>query len=359
MSSPADLSPAETTPVDPPPRRRNAFRTAVQFIGVLGSIALLGWCISQAFKPENRQQLQHLADAPAHQVAILLALSAAYILVNACILWCGIRPTRKLRFADVAAVQCICVVLGYLPLKLATIFRALVHNRRDCVPVLTIGAWLANAFNTLLMVVSCVIGASLIHKGIDAIWVAIVAGLLITSTTLLVLFCRFFAGPRGLARFIAIADRVPGPLFARIARSKFFGHVHEGFAMLADPRWTAACVCLRLVDIGVQSARFWLAGSILGVGVSPEQSIMIASSYFLIGILSPTGALGAREAGSTGLAAALGIAALHAGQDGQATFAVVALTVSASEAVVALCLAALGVVWLRPDRLITRLRNAA
>ncbi len=353
MSDPDTPSAAPPPIPDAPERRRGSpLRLIVQLAGVAGAIALLYWCIAQAFKPANRSQLERLADAPAGQVAVLLALSAAYVLINGAILWCGIRPTRRLRFSDVAAVQSICVVLGYLPLKLATIVRILIHNRRDRVPVLTIGAWLANAFNLMLVVMGSLLAASLLHRTIDAVWFAIAAALVTAGATALVAFCRYFAGDRGLARFIAIADRLPGAIFAKAARSSLFANLHEGFAMLASPKWTAACVLLRLVDIGVQSARFWLAAHILGVAIDVDQCILIASTYFLIGILSPTGALGAREAGSTGLAAALGISALHA--DGGASFAVVALTVSASEAVVALSLAALGVVWLRPDRLLLR-----
>ncbi len=335
--------------------RRGRGRTIVQIVGVLGGVALLGWCVAQAFKPANRSQLERLADAPAASVALLLSLSAAYVLTNSLILWCGIRPTRKVPFSSVAAVQAVCVVLGYVPLKLATVFRVLVHNRRDHVPVFTIGAWLINAFSVMLLVMGSLIGASSLHHQIDAAWIALASTFLLLSVGALVLFCRAFAGERGLQKFIALAEKTGITKLSSAARSRFFAHLHEGFAMLASPGWTAACVVLRLADIGVQSARFWVASRILGVEIAPDQCILIASTYFLIGILSPTGALGAREAGSTGLAAALGISALHAG--GGATFAVVALTVSATEAVVSLALASLGLVWLRPDRLLIRRRS--
>lgn len=335
------------------------WKIAAQALGVLCTIALLAWCVSQAFKPANRAQLEKLAEAPWELVTLLLMLSAAYILVNGAILWAGIQPTRKLGYLNVTAVQAICVVLGYLPLKLGTVFRMIVHNRRDGVPVLTIGAWLSNAFAVLLIVSGSLVFASMIHPHVDWKWAALAAAPLSISMVALVAICRALAGERGLGRAIALADRVPTRFVGRMARSRFFAHAHEGFAMLASPKWTSLCVLLRLLDVGVQSSRFYIAGRLLGVPVDPEQCVLIASAYFIIGIVSPTGAIGAREAGSTGLAAALGISALAATPGGPATFAVVALTVSATEALVSLTLASLGVVYLRPDRLLLKQRGRA
>ena len=72
---------------------------------------------------------------------------------------------------------------------------------------------------------------------------------------------------------------------------------------------------------------------------------MIAgSAFFLIGVVAPTGQLGAREAGTTGI-----MAALHS--EG---LVVAVLMVSAVEAAVVLLAAMAGGAYLRLDRLLGR-----
>lgn len=324
---------------------RRLARAAVQCIGFLAGLGLLGWCISLAFKPDNRQQLEHLREASAAQLLGLLGLSLATLTLNGLIFWVSVRPVRRLRAADVIATNAIATFLGYLPFKLGLVARIAIHNRRDRVPLLTIGAWFATMALTLSIAIWPPALAGLWRKQLDGPWLLTTASAVITLTLAAILLARTFHGPAGLNRLGAIFGRLPiaGPL----VRSHPFRQIHAGFDMLASPRCTPAAVGLRLLDLVVISARFALASAVLGQPIPWDSAFLVAATFFIIGILSPFGVLGTREAGTTGMAALL----LPGGDEAARSFAVVALLVSATEAIAFLAAAGIGLAWLRPDRL--------
>lgn len=349
MNNAADPNPA---PAPPGPtaqraarRPRTLARAIVQSIGFLTGLGLLGWCVSLAFKPENRQQLEHLREASPLQLLGLLGLSFATLLINGLIFWVSIRPARRLRAADVVATNAIATFLGYLPFKLGLVARIAIHNRRDRVPLLTIGAWFAAMAVTLAIAIGPPALAGLWRRQLDGPWLITTAVAVLTLTVTAVLLARLFAGRVGLERLYRLFGRMPlaGPL----VHSRRFTQLHAGFDMLADARCTGAAVALRLLDLVVISSRFALASVVIGSPIPWESAFLVASSYFIIGVISPFGVLGTREAGTTGIAVLL----LPGGESAGQAFAVVALLVSATEAIAYLAAAGLGLAWLRPDRL--------
>lgn len=337
-------SPEPDGPAQPSGPRRVA-RIALQCGGFIAGLALLGWCVSLAFKPENRHQLEHLREASPAQLLGLLGLSLATLLVNGLIFWVTIRPARRLRAPDVLATNAIATFLGYLPFKLGLVVRIAIHNRRDRLPLLTIGAWFAAMAITLSIAIWPPALAGLWRKTLDGPWLLTTAAAVISLTAAAILMARHFAGPPGLARLHRVFGRLPiaGPAM----HTRAFTQLHSGFDMLGHPRSTTAAVGLRLLDLVIISARFALASAIIGAPIPWDSAFLVAATFFIIGLLSPFGVLGTREAGVTGIAALL----LPGGDSAGQNFAIVALLVSATEAIAYLAAAGVGLAWLRPDRL--------
>lgn len=347
----SDTPPLPTPPNPGPSSARARVRIAVQVAGFLVGLTMLGWCVRVALQPSNQAQFSRLTGAPAWSILGMLGLTAASIVLNGVIFWATIRPVRRLRVSDVVAVNALATFLAYLPFKPSAVARVVIHNRRDGVPVGVIGAWFAAVAAVLLVALAPPTLASLWRPTIDAPWIAAAGGGVILLASAMMIVARFFRGERGIERIHAILDPLRLRIAQRFLRSRSWLHLHEGFTILSSPGVVAGTVALRLTDAGVQAARFVLAASILGQALPVEQAVIVAVTFFLIGVVSPTGMLGFREGGATGLAAALAF------KDSE-QFAAVALLVGAAEAIVNLTGAAAGLAWLRPDRLFKRTGGA-
>lgn len=326
-------------------------RSAVQLIGFAAGIALLWWCITLAFKPDNREQFQRLADADTGQLILLFGMSLATLVINGLIFWVALLPHRRLDVLGVVSTNAIGTLLSYLPFKLSVVLRFAIHNRRDKVPILTIAAWFGAIAATTLIGLGPMAMASIWRGKVDPLWWAATIGGTLLGTAACVAVSSFFAHDRGLERLHRALDPLlVGPLKAAV-RGDAFRKLHGVFALLARPGAVSGAVLLRLADLGSQAVRFAVAASILGVELSPEHTVLIASTYFLIGMLSPFGMLGTREAGALVVAELIGIG------DAAESLVVVVLAISATESLVNLACGALGVAYLRPDRLIRRNGN--
>jgi hypothetical protein len=326
--------------------RRSPLGVAVQLLGFLAGIALLVWCGLEAFKPANREQLARLGDASVSELITLFALSLATLVLNGLIFWAVLIPEKRLKAGDVLAINAIASMLAYLPFKLSVVARVAIHNRRDGVPLLTIAAWFGAVAVLVLTALGPVGGASLWRRGVDGLWWLASGAGVIGITLVMIALAGLLAGDRGLERIQRALALVRIGFLHRALRSRAFGRLHGVFGMLAHPGAVWGATAMRLADLGAQTARFVVAASILGVTLSWEQAVLVASTYFLIGMLTPFGMLGTREAGSVGLASLLGMG----GED--ESLVVVILAVSASETLVTLAGAAAGAAWLRADRLL-------
>ena len=329
--------------------RRRGMRIAFQLLGFVLGLALLAWCIAGALSESNRAQLAKLGDASFAAVAGLIFLCIASLACNGAIFWCAIRPVRKLNALDVQATNAVGTLLAYAPFKLSLLFRILIHTRRDGVPLLMVGGWFAavaigiTAGTLPLFVTSLVLGR------VTPIFAASVLGGLLVLHLVIWRLSAVFAREKGLALLQRLADRLTPSVIARFTRSGSFVNLHAAFDMLSHPWYLALQMVLRAVDLCLLSARLLLAASVLGVSISASQSVIYAAVHFALGALSPTGALGTREGVTAGLASVIDPALAD-------QLKLVLLVVLAVESAVTLGAAALGLVRLRPDRLLRAAR---
>jgi hypothetical protein len=183
------------------------------------------------------------------------------------------------------------------------------------------------------------------REQIDAKTLALIVGGMALTYTVTLVVARTFAHAKGLARLHKITDPLNIKILNKGMHSTFFHNFHAGFAMLAHPWTLLLSMTIRTADLLVQAARFWLAAKDVGVELGWEAAILIATTFFLTGVISPAGTLGTREGAATVAAKLLpGVNA-----DG---FYVVTLVVSASEMLANAVFGTAGLVYLRPDRLL-------
>ena len=348
-----DTTPQTTTPQATTPGRR-VLRLTLQALGFAIGLLLLGWCVKTALSPDNREQLAKLGEATPGQVALLLGLSAGTLTINGLLFWITLRPVKRVPAVDHVAINALCTFLAFLPFKLGALTRVAINNRRDGVPILTIGAWYGGMFAVMLATYLPAMGASMWRGGVDGLWWLACLGGAAVLLGAGVAVATPFAGERGLERLHRLVDRSRLPLVGRLARSDHFTRLHTAADMMAAPGHVFAAGVLRLLDLGIMSGRFVVAGSIVGVAFGWEEAVLAASAYYIIGMVSPFGMLGAREAGTAWWVGALGMAATsgQSAEEVARSLTVLTLFITGTESVVLLAGAAAGTAWLRPDRLL-------
>ncbi len=333
-------------------RRRNL---VIQIVGILAGIASLAYAFSKAFDPSNKQQWAKLSDVSSGHLALIFALSAAALLVEGLSFWVLLRPIKRLRAIDVIATNNLCTFLAYLPFKLSAITRFVIHNRRDGVPVPTIMAWFG-AF-ALVMMATFIPAVLLVGAmgAIDGRWGAVIGALLLVLGVGLLMVGRWFRGDAGVDRLVKFLRSLRLGRAEPLLRTRVWKNLHSGFDVFASPSTVVGALILRVAHAAILTWRFVAVAMVFGLAPSLSVSFQLAIAFFFIGAASPAGMAGLREGAVTGLA---GI--LLKGTPAEAsigTYAAVALLVSATEALVFLIGGALGLLWLRPDRLL-KLRNA-
>ncbi|MEM1424421.1 MAG: lysylphosphatidylglycerol synthase domain-containing protein [Planctomycetota bacterium] len=316
--------PAGTRADAPIVRRRGPGALALQTVGALVGIGLAVWAVALAFGGENADAIERLRDASALAIAGLLGLTALHITLNGVLFYVTLRPLEGAGRASVLRVVMINTIptlLAVLPFKLGFVARVGLHRRLDGLSFRTLGAWMG-AFAVLTVATLAPAGAiGLFADG--ALWWA-----LLVAAPMLGLGCVLIA-----ARLAARS----GPLRRLMLGSE---------RALADPRTLAANYAIRMVDIGVQGARFALAASVVGITLEPQHAMLLGASYFLVVAIAPAGALGVAEIVTAGVATSVGL--------DQQAFALVALVVSASHYLGAFLLSIPSAVVLRPDRVFAR-----
>jgi hypothetical protein len=338
--------------------RGRAVRIAIQIIGFVAGIAAIGWCLKTALKQENREQFAKLADAPAELIALMLGLSLLTLALNGVAFWVAIRPVKRIPLPDVLATNGLCTFLGYLPFKAGAIVRFAIHNRRDKVPVATIGAWFGSLAVVMLLSFAVMTGAAIGRGRIDPIWFALAVGLALASGGVLIAVARAFRGEPGLQRLERLVGLTRIAALKRPLRWNIWLQLHAGFDMLSSPGAVLGGMANRMLDSAVQAARFVVAAKILKLTSFPiedftlQQALMVSLMYFIVGVVSPSGLAGLRE-GAVGAWAAplLAMAGMHSADD-ERTFIALGLLVSATEFFAFVLGAGLGLAWLRPDRLL-------
>lgn len=332
-----------------PARQRRGLPQSVmlllQILLFAGGLALLWWVVREATKPENKEALDRIRNAPLADLAALMALTVATFLVQGCSFWAAIRPVRKLPMLGVQATNAVAGLLANPPGKLSIIWRFFIHNRRDGVPVLTIGAWFVAATVGISAGTIPVFFTSYFHTTIDGFWAACVAGGLVAMHLLVYGAASIFAGEVGLARVRRLVRFLLPGRFKGFADSPAIGRLQAGADMLAHPGWLAAQMLLRVLDLLILSARLWLCARIAGINLDYAPALVLGAFRFAIATLLPSGAVGSQEAGTIKVAERFAPAAASA-------MPAVLLLMLAAELVVSTVLALAGAIYLRPDRLL-------
>jgi hypothetical protein len=338
--------PNTTNPSEDPPSPMSKKRLLVVLVQVVGfgiGIALLIWAVGVAMREENREQLSKLSDASPMEIMLLLSLAALSVGFNGIIFWTVINPIHRLRPTDVIATNAIATFMAYLPFKLSVVTRFVIHNRRDKVPVLTIGAWIIAEAILMTAVLGPLVLVSIWLKEINALWWVVSIISVIVCTTVGSAMARQLSGEIGVARLGRLG------LSERITSSEAFGRVHTGIDMLGNARTTLITNAFRFTDIITFALRFYVAAQVLDLPISMQDSLLLGTTYFIIGAASPAGMLGTREAGTIAIAELVGISsgALSETESGQIPIAAAVIFVTAVEAVVNLGCAGFGIAWLK------------
>lgn len=326
--------------------RRGGWKMVVQIVGFVIGLALLVWCVVQAFSPKNQEQLAALRNAPWALVAALFATNVLIIASAGMNFYLALRPVRRINFLDLHATNAIAILLAYAPFKLSMVFRVLVHHRRDRLPLALIAAWFACVTLAMLAAFGPLVLASVTGQGIDARWFAVAAAGAVFAWLCLWQAARFFSGERGMQRIHGLARATGIAAAERFAVSKLVHNLHDGLGMLNKPQRVASLIGMRLLDMVIQATRFYIAAKLLGIEMTWESAVLIASTHFIIGVISPSGMMGTREAGAAGLASYL-----HVADMSQA--AAVGVLILATEAIVNVTLAVVGVLRLGVGRMFT------
>lgn len=326
-------------------RKPSMAKLVLQLLGFVLGLVLLAWCARLAFSEENREQLQNLRDAPLHLVVSLLALSSIGVIANGLTFWFVLRPVRRIQLTGMIATNALATFLAYLPFKLSLMARIAIHRQRDGVPIPLIGPWFAAIGVVLLATVAPILLMAAWRREVDALWIVILAVLLVIAAGVLTIAARTVGGQRGLRMAQTLADKQPIGLVKRITRSETFILFDEGLEMLGSFWQSLGAIGLRVVDIAAMAGRFYIASRIVGTPMPAGDSLVGSVVYFIIGVFSPIGALGTREGGTAELLKRFGEIDFE-------QLALIALVVTAAEMIVNAVLAAAGIAWLRPDRLI-------
>ncbi len=306
-----------------PPRRWSPARMAMQLIGGLLALGLLGWALSLALSDDNRASLENLSSAEPWRIISLFALSALAVVLSGLMFWVVIRPERPVPLASVMGANAIAMGLGLVPLKLGMVARVLIHHRRDGVPFKDIVAWVAAMAALSVAILGPLALACLWRGDIDPLWWLVgVGGALAASAA-------------GVAVGGASASR---PWLARMSLGSW--------RLVRHPVGVGTHAALRLTDLGLLGLRFWLAATMAGVAMSPGHAMLYAVVYVTMVVGGPVGRVGFAEMAVAGVAAAVG--------QKPSDLALVAITVTAVEALTSLGAAAIACFWIRPDRLMAR-----
>lgn len=300
-------------------------KIALQVIGWLAGIALLAWVIHGAVQqgggdgapgaPGEGGGWQRIRDADPWLIAALLGCTLASAIFNGTAFWITIQPIRRVRWWDMQVLNLVANMLNYAPVRLGALLRVVYHLRVDRLTLLQIGAWFALIAYLLLLGIGACLLATLLHERIDLVWLAIVIGVMVAGAGA----ARFFAGNRLVARYGRGVDQV---------------------VCFSPGLWGA--VVLRLLDLAAFAGRMWAAVAILGLAMSPADTIVLAM-VALAADLVPFGKLGFREFCVAAAAARLSMQSA----DIDAAFKQLALIDSAGQALVYLPLGALAMLAMR------------
>lgn len=305
------------------PRRWSPARVALQSAGALLAFGLLVWALTLALSEKNQASLDQLRQADAWRVAQVIGLSAVSVGLSGLLFWVVARPERRVPLASASAANAIAMGLGLVPFKMGMVARVLIHHRRDGMAFKDIVGWVAAIAALSVVTLVPLALAGVWRRDLDALWWIVGVGGVCLGHGIGIVVGR------------AAASR---PVLARVSLGSW-RFVRHGSGV-----WSHGVI--RLVDLALLGVRFWLVASMSGLALSMGDAMLFGVVYITLVVGSPFGRIGFAEMAVAGVATALGHDAEH--------LALVAITVTAAEAITSICLAAVSFVYIRPDRLMAR-----
>jgi len=306
---------------------RRALRILVQALGAVLGVALFFWALRMAFTPENQASVRRLLDAPWRLVAAMILLNVATIIVNGLVFWVTSIPVKRVGVLSAILTNAVSSFLAFLPFKISALTRIYLHHRRDGVPLRGVVGWMIGAGLTALAAMVPVVAACALAPVVGGWWLVIaIAG--------------------------AFACTAIGVWLARLAdaRIPWLRALSLGSTVVARNAWVMHAGCaLRLLDFALQTGRFLVAASAMGLAVAPARAALDATVYFVIGAASPGGVLGFREGGLAWIRSLMSV-----DDDAAEQIALLALAVTGAEAATFCVLAVIAAAWMRLDRLVFR-----
>ncbi|MFM9959373.1 MAG: lysylphosphatidylglycerol synthase domain-containing protein [Phycisphaerales bacterium] len=304
-----------------PVSRRSALRLAAQGLGFAVGLGLLAWAVSLALSEKNRASLEMIWGGERTMVLWLLVLSMVSVLLNGVMFWVVLRPLKTLHIVDVALTNAIAAFLSVLPFKINLLTRLLIHHRRDGVSFKDILSWLG-AMTALAFSVLVPVGLAGVWRGtMDALWWMTAVG---GSVAL-----------GGLGVWLGhLAVRFKVLQVLSLGSDRIARHWPTVFSHML----------LRWFDVALLCMRFLAAAQAAHVELPLEKVVLLATTYFLLSVFAPAGALGFREMGTAGVGVAAGAATEEV--------VLVTLVVTAVELVASGLLCVPAFLRLRPDRLV-------
>ncbi len=305
----------------PPARKRHPAVLALHLAGYALGLALMAYCVRVAVQGDA---LLHVRRASALQIAGLFLCSLVSAVAHGTAWWLLMLPLTRLSFTRVQAINAVASLLFYAPAKLSVISRIGLHRRMDRLGYGRMAAWFVAGSLCMAVPFGALLLPGLLPQTPTAALVGIVAGVMLAGVAAIVVVARF----RLVGRLLRGAER-----------------------MLVYPHIVAGAVLLRFLDISALSLRLQISCEVMGRPISLSEAYGLTVLPLVGGVVSPIGALGARE-WLTGLFGRL----VEASQ--QATFQSAATLATAAEAGTLIVLALIGLAILRPHRRFDRERAA-
>lgn len=266
LESAADAATIEEEIVETKRRMFSWRRLSIQAFGFILGAGLIAWLLWYAARdPTVWERLRH---ADPRLVAALLACSAASLVLNGLIFWISVQPIRKLGAGELQWVNVLAALMNYAPVRLGIFVRLAWHLRVDRMRLREIAAWFGSVTYSILVPLGAAIVASLATGGIG--WPFL-----------------------GLAVVLIVIGGVAAPA---VARRPFVSNRCGGLErVVTDPRALWGAMGLRSLELCLWAMRMLLTVRILGMDLSPAQSVMLALAGLAV-TLNPLGRLGFREA---------------------------------------------------------------
>jgi len=301
-------------------------KLATQIVIFLIGLALLVWCIHGAVEGADWGPVR---DASPWLKIGLLVPSLVSLVANGLAFWAVIRPVQRVGVGEMIWLNLTTAVLNYAPIRLGLLARLAYNLRVNGMGILLIGGWFGSLAVTMLTCLAASVLATIVRPEMDLLWLALLGGQLVVA---------------GLVIRTLMSQTI-------IVR-----HARRMDLMLRDPVALWSVLGLRMLDIGAFVARTAIAVEILGLPFEGREVALLGISAITLSVM-PLARVGFREAGLAIVARMLVSGGTTEELDAQ--MKQLALVESAGEALVAIPLGSIALIWYARQWMRVRRRTTA